>query len=116
MDRVFVLSSRASSVSGNYLCTKSITDLMIRQNIPTTTVALRALNDTALLQLAMQASVAGVSTWKRDPSTNVLFQLTDQGRLVSPYTPNAVESDVMLCIICALLIVIAIFHLGPTSI
>ena len=29
---------------------------------------------------------------------------------------NAVESDVMLCIICALLIVIAIFHLAPATI
>ena len=116
MNRVFVLSSKSSSVSGNLMCTKSIMDLMIRQSIPLSPLGLRALNDTELLQIAMTASVAGVSSWKRDTVSNTLFQLTDQGRLVSPYTPNAVESDVMLCIICALLIVIAIFHLAPATI
>jgi hypothetical protein len=116
MNRVFVLSSKSSSVSGNLLCTKSIMDLMIRQSIPLSPLALRALNDTELLQIAMTASVAGISSWKRDSTSNTLFQLTEQGRLVSPYTPNAVESDVMLCIICALLIVIAIFHLAPATI
>ena len=116
MNRVFALSSKSSSVSGNFMCTKSIANLMVRQNIPSTAAGLRALNDTEILQVAMLASVASISTWKRDAPNNALFQLTEQGRLVSPYTPNAIESDVMLCVICTLLIVIAVFHLSPATI
>jgi hypothetical protein len=116
MNRVFALSSKSSSVSGNFMCTKSIANLMVSQNIPSTAAGLRALNDTEILQIAMLASVASISMWKRDAPNNALFQLTEQGRLVSPHTPNAVESDVMLCIICALLIVIAVFHLSPATI
>jgi hypothetical protein len=116
MTNAFALTSRSNAVSGNLVCSKSIFDLMVRQRIPTTPSLLRALNDTELLRVAMIASVAGVSTWKRDVATNTLFQLTDQGKLVQPYTPNAVESDVMLCVVCVLLIVIAIFHLAPSPI
>lgn len=111
MNAAFALSSKSSAVSGNLVCSKSVADLMIRQNIPLQPDALRGLNDSALLRLAMMASVAGISAWKRDVATNTLFQLTEQGRLVHPYTPNAVETDVMLCIICVLLIIIALFHL-----
>jgi hypothetical protein len=116
MNSAFVLASKSSSISGSLPCSKSVFDLMTRQNIPTTPAALRALNDTEILRVAMIASVAGISTWKRDAATNSLFQLTEQGRLVHPYSPNAVESDVMLCVVCALLVVIAIFHLAPSTV
>lgn len=115
MNSAFVLSSKSANVSGSLVCSKSVWDLMTRQRIPTSAAALRALNDTEILRVAMIASVAGISTWKRDASTDTLFQLTDQGRLVHPYTPNAVESDVMLCVVCALLVVIAMFHLTPPA-
>lgn len=112
LDAVFVLASKARSVSGNMACRQSILDLMVRQTIPTNAEAIRTLSNTQLLSLAMLASVGGISTWKRDASDDYLFQLTDEGRLIHPYSPNAVETDVMLCIICALLIVIATLHMS----
>ena len=116
MDGVFVLSNKAASVSGHMACNKAVADLMRRQSIPLAPSSLRALNDSSILRIAMMASVASISSWKRDASTNTLFQLSETGRLVHPYTPNAVETDVMLCIICVLLLVIAIFHLtAPPS-
>ena len=111
MNSTFALSSGSSSVSNSLICSKSVFDLMTRQGIPTTPDSLRALNDTEILRVAMISAVAGISTWKRD--ANSLFQLTDHGRLLHPYTPNAVETDVMLCVVCALLVVIAMFHLAP---
>ena len=110
MDSLFILQSGSSPVSANVDCTRSILDLMVRQNIPTTVESLRMLNDTALLRLGMLSAVAGISTWKRDVSTGTLFQLTTDGHLINPYTPNAIETDVMLSVVCALLVVIAISH------
>jgi hypothetical protein len=113
MDTTFVLQSGSTQVSAHMACVRSIMDLMVRQNIPVTAESLRGLNDTALLRLGMLSAVAGVSTWKRDAPMGVLFQLSEDGRLIHPYTPNAVETDVMLCVVCALLVVIAMSHLQP---
>lgn len=46
------------------------------------------------------AAVGGVSRWKRNGS---LFLLNGDGDLIHEYSPGAVESDVLMCIICALL-------------
>ena len=115
MNSVFVLNSKSSYVSGSAACSRSVWDLMVRQSIPVSAAGLRDLNDTQLLRVAMMASVAGISTWRRDAETDTLFQLTEDGRLVHPYTPNAVETDVMLCVVCTLLVVIAMSHLTPKT-
>ena len=70
---------------------------------------LRALSDTDLFRLAQLAAVGGSSRWKRDDASNLIL-LTKEGQMTHPYSPGAVESDVMLCVICALLTVIAIHH------
>ena len=115
LNSVFILNSKSSFVSANSQCSQSVLDLMVRQNIPTTAAAIRNLNESQVLRLAMLASVAGISTWKRDAATDSFFLLTDQGRLVHPYTPNAVETDVMLSVVCILLVVIAMAHLSPAA-
>jgi hypothetical protein len=116
LDHVFSMSSQANPVSNNEACRRSIQDLMTRQHIPQKIADLRNLDDVALFQLAMLASVAGISRWGRDPYNTTLLKITDDGRLIHPYSPGAVESDVMLCIICALLTVIATFHLIPQNV
>jgi hypothetical protein len=110
LNGVFSMLSKSNPVSNNEICRKSIQDLMIRQNIPQTIAEIRKLDDVSLYKLAMLASVGGMSRWGRDGS---LLSITEDGHLIHPYSPGAVESDVMLCVICALLTVIATFHLIP---
>jgi len=116
LDQVFSMASQANPVSNNEACRRSIQDLMTRQRIPQNIADIRRLDDVMLFQLAMLASVAGISRWGRDPYNSTLLKITDDGRLIHPYSPGAVESDVMLCIICALLTVIATFHLIPQNV
>ena len=116
MDSAFVLASQAAPVSNNMACKKSILDLMIRQNIPHESPdAIRSLSDRELYKLAMMAAVAGISRWTRNDN-NTLLALTEDGKLIHPYSPGVIESDVMLCVICALLTVIATFHLTPSAV
>ena len=113
LNGVFSMLSRSNPVSNNEICRRSIQDLMTRQNIPQTIADLRKLDDVSLYKMAMLASVAGMSRWGRDASDGNLLTITEDGHLIHPYSPGAVESDVMLCVICALLTVIATFHLIP---
>ena len=112
MESTFVLASSSGPVYNSQACSKSVRDLMIRQNIPVTAAGLRALEDAELLRIGMLASVACISSWTRD-ANDTMLQLTDEGQLIDQYLPSTVEVDIMLCIICALLIVIATFHIVP---
>ena len=113
LNGVFSMLSQSNPVSNNEVCRRSVQDLMTRQNIPQTIAELRKLDDISLYKLAMLASVGGMSRWGRDSADSNLLTITEDGHLIHPYSPGAVESDVMLCIICALLTVIATFHLIP---
>jgi hypothetical protein len=110
LNSTFMLQSRSSSVGGHPLCRKRLLDLMRRQRIPVRLESLRALPDADLYRIALMSAVGGVGQWKRDELTDALL-LDEQGTLLRAFVPNTVESDVMLCIICALLTVIAIHHI-----
>ena len=64
---------------------------------------LRELSDVALMRMAQLAAVGGVSRWKRGGENGTQIVLNDDGAMLHVYSPGAVESDVMLCIICVLL-------------
>jgi hypothetical protein len=81
----------------------AVMNLMLQQDIIPS--QLRLLSDVGLLRMAQLAAVGGVSRWKRENGTR--FFLNKDGVLLHAYSPGAVESDVMLCIICVLLTFIA---------
>ena len=110
MDNTFALASKSAAVSGQRTCTKSVKDLMVRQGIPIVLAELRNLSDAELYSLAFLAAVGGISRWNRAEGSNLIL-LTEDGILTHPNSPGAVENDLMLCIVCALLTVIAIHHL-----
>ena len=109
METVFALSSGTGPVSEHAASRRALSNLMLRQSIPSAAAELRALTDTELLRMAQLAAVGGASRWKRDEGNNLIL-LGKDGQMAHPYSPGAVESDVMLCVICALLTVIAINH------
>ena len=110
LNATFMLEGGAQAPTRVAACTRSVSALMLRQRIPTDADSLRALQDSRLLQLAMLAAVAGTSgPWERDPATDVLL-LDEHGRLLPAFVPSSVESDVMLCLICALLAAIAVYY------
>jgi len=115
LNEIFSMASHANPVSNNEACVSSIRDLMTRQQIPHSLHELKMLNDVQLYKMAILASVARISRWTRDKNNVAQFLITENGRLLHPYSPGAVESDVMLCIICVLLTVIATFHLITPS-
>ena len=82
---------------------------MRRQRIPASPDKLRAMSDTDLMRVGILAAMGGLGQWVRDASTDAVM-VDDDGRMVRALVPTAVENDVMLCIICALLTVIAVFH------
>ena len=107
-----MLEGGAQSPTRVGACTRSLRALMVRQRIPWAGADLRALPDARLVQLALLAAVAGTNgPWQRDTSGGSdLLLLDENGRLRPAFVPSAVESDVMLCIICALLAVIAAYY------
>ena len=110
VDSTFALTSKSSAVSGQRTCTKALKDLMVRQGIPIDLSELRKLDDAKLYSLALLAAIGGISRWNRADDSNLIL-LTEDGILTHPNSPGAVENDLMLCIVCALLTVIAIHHL-----
>ncbi len=112
MDAVFTLQSGAGPVSAHAASRRALSNLMRRQAIPSAAPDLRALPDAELVRMAQLAAVGGASRWKREEN---LIVLAKDGQMMHPYSPGAVESDVMLCVICALLTVIAINHVVSKS-
>jgi hypothetical protein len=93
------------------VCQRRMHELMQRQQIPTELTQLRALTDAELYRLALLSAIGGMSTeWQRDADSD-LFLLDEHGRMLQAFTPNRVETDVMLCVISALLGVIAVYYL-----
>jgi hypothetical protein len=119
MEGTFALQSGALGISNQSYCSSAIAALLQRQGIPTTALALRSLDDTELLQLAMLAAVGGVSRWARTKAHQQLgakavrLLLDDRGGLVHTLSPGAMQNDVMLCVISALLAVLLLFHVLP---
>ena len=116
MGVVFAMQSQSASPEHVALCRRRVLTLMQRQQIPASLPALRELPDADLYRLAIMAALAGLGPWTRDATTDGLV-IDDRGAIIPALMPSAVESDVMLCIICALLTVIAVFHviLPPPS-
>jgi hypothetical protein len=110
MDEIFVLDSGSSPISNHERCNHNIKNLLLRQNYPLNVTQIKNMDLTSLYKFVILASISGISHWKRNPSSNKII-LTDNGYPIHPSSPINVESDIMTCIICALLIVIATFHL-----
>lgn len=115
MEALFAMQSGVAPVSAHDASRRELSNLMRRQSVSQRLTELRALSDTDLFRMAQLAAVGGASRWKRDDASNLIL-LTKDGQMIHPYSPGAVESDVMMCVICALLTVIAIHHvvLQPT--
>ena len=110
LNATFTLEGGVQSPTQIGACARSLQSLMRRQRIPETAWELRGLSDARLVQLALLAAVAGTTgPWQRDGSTDLLL-LDELGRLRPAFVPNQVESDVMLCLICALLALIAAYY------
>ena len=58
----------------------------------------------------MLAALSGLGQFARDSNTGAIQVDDETGNVVRALIPADIESDVMLCIICALLTVIAVFH------
>ena len=113
VDSLFILESRSFPVSGQLVCIKALRALLLRQGIPIRLDLLRQMKDVELYQLALLAALGGASKWNRDSGTNLVVISDDNGALSYPNTPKAVEGDLMLCVVCALLTVIAMHHMTP---
>jgi hypothetical protein len=109
LNAVFTLQSGAGNAADLLLCQKRTMDLMRRQHIPVRIDALRTLSDTDLYRLGILAAIGGLGQWKRHESTDALL-IDEQGVLIRALVPDTVESDVLLCLICALLTIIAVYH------
>lgn len=109
LDMTFALQSSSLGVSNHEAVMRSVTDLMIRHGIPTDARALRNTSDERLLQLAMVAAVGSISNWRR--ANEGQFLVDERGALLRMYSPGAVESDIMLCIVCTLLAIVVMFHI-----
>jgi len=110
MDQTVALASGTLLASRNKRCFQSLEALMIRNNIPTTASGLRQnLSDAALLRIGLLASIALISPWDQHP-LNGLLLISDRGVLLEAHHPSTSESDIMLCVVCALLAIIIIFH------
>ena len=113
VNELFVLDSGASPISNHETCFHNLKSLLIRQKIPLNVTAIRNSSPSYLYKLAMLAGISGITSWKRETvsSSGGKIKLTDHGYPIHPSSPTNIESDVMTSIICALLIVIATFHL-----
>lgn len=113
IDRVFLLEGGTQTAARLPAARARLGALLQRQQIPADAGALRALPDDALCRIALLAAVGGASVeWQRDAATDALL-LDEHGRMLPAFVPNQVESDVMLCIICALLAVIGVYFVAP---
>lgn len=110
LNMLFALRSQSGDAADLFLCRKRVLSLMVRQRIPAQIQTLRALSDAELYRLAVLAAIAGLGQWKRDVARNGTLLIDDRGRLIRELVPDTVQSDVMLCIVCALLTMIAVSH------
>lgn len=116
INEVFKLQSGAEGVSDHAPSVRRLTSLMLRQRIPTDVDVLRTLPDDELMRIAVVAAIGGMDggPWKRDEDGGRLFLLDENGVLVHSVVPAAMESDVMLCLIIALLAVVVMQALASS--
>ena len=115
INETFAIGGGAMAPSHLSVCHRRMCDLMTRQRIPCLAADLRGLSDAGLYRIALLASIGGMSEqWQRDAATDA-FLLDESGRMQPAFAPSQVESDVMMCIICALLGVIAIYYVALPS-
>ena len=77
--------------------------------------AVRALSDVEVSRLLLLAAVGGMDTsWRRSDPPQPRWIVDVHGRLLPAFAPKQVESDVLLCIICALLGALALPRFGAT--
>jgi hypothetical protein len=113
LNAAFTLRSGAGNAADLLLCQKRTLDLMRRQRIPLRVADLRALSDVELYRIGIMAAVGGLGQWRRHETTGALL-VDDRGALVRALIPDTVESDVLMCLICTLLTVIAMYHVNTT--
>lgn len=110
--QTFALSSGAAGVQYNAKCQQRIKGLMQRTSIPYNITSLRwNTTDEELLHIAILASIAHISPWQRVVKNPALILLDDSGKLLPLYSISSMESNIMLCVICTLLAVIASIHI-----
>ena len=111
VDSLFALQSASVGASQHAAAARALAALLERHEIPASAAALRNLTDVQLTQVGLLAAIGKLSSWQRDSAGRLL--LDQQGGLLHQYSPAAVESDVMLCLVCTLLAVIVMFHVVP---
>lgn len=115
IDATLQLESGAQQPSHNAECLASMRTLLLRSNLSSSALELRHnTTDADLLRLALLASIALISPWDQDPETG-RFLLTERGILLEAYHPSTSESDIMLCVVCALLAIIVMFHIAEAQ-
>jgi hypothetical protein len=111
LDQLTVCQSGASAPSHMETARRRFASLLRRQRLPMDAASVRALSDVEVSRLLLMAAVGGMDTsWRRSPASSSAEEETPSkwlidahGRLIPAFAPNQVESDVLLCIICALL-------------
>ena len=109
--KTFALSSGADNVEHNVEALSRIEMLMTRHSIPLNITQLRwNTTDAELMNMAILAAVAHISPWQRLPKNQKMILVEDNGRLLPAYSISSMESNIMLCVICTMLAVIASIH------
>jgi hypothetical protein len=112
LDQLTVCQSGASAPSHMETARRRFASLLRRQRLPMDAASVRALSDVEVSRLLLMAAVGGMDTsWRRSPASSSSAEeetpskwlIDAHGRLIPAFAPNQVESDVLLCIICALL-------------
>jgi hypothetical protein len=108
---VFTLKNGAYAIELNTQCTSRMRSLMIRSNIPTNEHDLRNMTEVDMIKLGMLAAVANMSPWQRDENGSGLIVMDYDGKLNPEHEVNSMESNIMMCIVCALLATIGAIHI-----
>ena len=108
---VFCLKNRDQAIELNPRCVSRVRALMTRNAIPVDVTELRNLSDVHLMRLGMLAAISHISPWMRDKNDTGCILLDNDGRLSPEHEVSTMESNVMLCIVCALLAVIGAMHI-----
>ncbi len=66
----FIRRDGATIQSVNARAVQWVLNLMDKQDIPKSASAMRNLNDSQLIAIGMRAAMAGISSWRREPTTD----------------------------------------------
>ena len=107
----FAALNGMDGIEKNQFAVQRIYNLMKRGGIPTSADELQPLTPKDLLRLGMLAAVANISPWQRPTTNSTVIYLTEDGIALLQNTVSTIESNIMLCVVCSLLTVIASMHL-----